>query len=192
MTHHIDVSTLLRGAVCELYSNLVTRPTGAAVRSAIEALLAERHPPTITTIDFSRVNLLDFSCADEIVAKLLLRQVEAAHADVAPAEDHYVYFRGMRDDHLDAVEAVLERRELALVWDLDGVPALLGRVDAVEREHWEVVRAGGPVFAPSVASALGAPVDLSVATLDRLWRRRLVMRRTDGFLVPRGVGGVAA
>jgi hypothetical protein len=192
MSHHIDVSTLLRGAVCELYSNLVTRPTGAAVRSAIEALLAERHPPTITTIDFSRVNLLDFSCADEIVAKLLLRQVEAAHADVAPAEDHYVYFRGMRDDHLDAVEAVLERRELALVWDLDGVPALLGRVDAVEREHWEFVRSGGPVLAPSVASALGAPIDLSVATLDRLWRRRLVMRRPEGFLVPRGIEGVAA
>jgi hypothetical protein len=192
MSHHIDVSTLLRGAVCELYSNLVTRPTGAAVRSAIEALLAERHPPTITTIDFSRVNLLDFSCADEIVAKLLLRQVEAAHAEVAPVDDHYVYFRGMRDDHLDAVEAVLERRALALVWDLDGVPALLGQVDAVEREHWEYVRSGGPVLAPSVAVALGAPVELTVATLDRLWRRRLVMRRSDGFLVPRDMSGVAA
>ena len=30
MIHHIDVSTVLRRAVCDLYSNLVTRPTGAA------------------------------------------------------------------------------------------------------------------------------------------------------------------
>lgn len=192
MTHHIDVSTVLRGAVCELYSNLVTRPTGAAVRGAIEALLAERNPPTITTIDFSRVNLLDFSCADEIVAKLLLRHVEAAHADEAPSEDHYVYFRGMRDDHLDAVEAVLERRDLALVWDYDGVPSLLGSVDHDERRHWEFVRVGGPVWAPRVANALESSLELSTHVLDRLWRRRLVMRSAEGFLVPRGISGVAA
>jgi hypothetical protein len=187
MRHHIDVSTVLRGAVCELYSNLVTRPTGAAVRSAIEALLAERNPPTITTIDFSQVNLLDFSCADEIVAKLLLRQVEEARAD-----DHYVTFRGMRDDHLDAVEAVLERRDLALVWEHDGVPALLGHVSAEEHRHWHAVRVGGPLWAPAVASSLDTPLAVAEATLDRLWRRRLVMRSPDGFTVPRGVPGVAA
>ncbi len=186
MMHHIDVSTVLRGAVCELYSNLVTRPTGAAVRTAIEALLAERHPPTITTIDFSHVNLLDFSCADEIVAKLLLRHVDADDTD------RYVCFRGMREDHLDAVEAVLDRRSLALVWDRDGWPELLGRVDADERRHWDVVRAGGPVWAPSVASTLGNSAADAESQLTRLWRRRLLMRQENGFIVPRGATGVAA
>ena len=32
MISHIDVSTVLEASVCDLYSNLVTRPTGAAVR----------------------------------------------------------------------------------------------------------------------------------------------------------------
>ena len=41
MINHIDLSSVLRGAVCELYSNLVTRPTGAAVRSVIEERLAD-------------------------------------------------------------------------------------------------------------------------------------------------------
>ena len=36
MINHIDVSVVLRGTVCDLYSNLVTRPTGAAVRAEIE------------------------------------------------------------------------------------------------------------------------------------------------------------
>ena len=41
MMMHIDVSSVLRQTLsCELYSNLVTRPTGAAVRAQIEALLA--------------------------------------------------------------------------------------------------------------------------------------------------------
>lgn len=186
MMHHIDVSRVLRGAVCELYSNLVTRPTGAAVRTAIEALLAERHPPTITTIDFSHVNLLDFSCADEIVAKLLLSHVDA---DV---HDRYVCFRGMREDHLDAVEAVLEHRALALVWDRDGWPELLGRVDADERRHWDAVRAGGPVWAPSIAQMLGNSAADAEVRLTQLWRRRLLMRQDNGFVVPRGASGVAA
>ena len=73
MINHIDVSSVLRRTVCDLYSNLVTRPTGAAVRTEIENLLAAWRGPSLTVIDFSHVNLLDFSCADEVVAKLLLR-----------------------------------------------------------------------------------------------------------------------
>ena len=42
MMHHIDLSSVLRQTLeCDLYSNLVTRPTGAAVRTQIELLLAD-------------------------------------------------------------------------------------------------------------------------------------------------------
>ena len=42
MIDHIDVSSVLRQTLsCDLYSNLVTRPTGAAVRTQIEQLLAD-------------------------------------------------------------------------------------------------------------------------------------------------------
>ncbi|HVD04699.1 MAG TPA: hypothetical protein VNB89_01720, partial [Gemmatimonadaceae bacterium] len=61
MINHIDLSTVLRRTVCDLYSNLVTRPTGAAVRNAIETQLAELGGRTVTVIDFSNVGLLDFS-----------------------------------------------------------------------------------------------------------------------------------
>ena len=71
MKQHIDVSDVLRQAVSESYSNLVTRPTGVAVRSYIEAQLqrSESDDGIVTVIDFSRVGMMDFSCADEIVAK---------------------------------------------------------------------------------------------------------------------------
>ena len=75
MINHIDVSSMLRKSVCELYSNLVTRPTGAAVRCEIEQELDRIGDRALTVIDFSHVGLLDFSCADEIVAKLLLQYV---------------------------------------------------------------------------------------------------------------------
>src|SRR6478752_9564768 len=101
---------MLRKSVCELYSNLVTRPTGAAVRCEIEQELDRVGDRTLTVIDFSHVGLLDFSCADEIVAKLLLRYSTAE----AP-RDAYFVFRGVSESHLDAIETVLERHGLAIV-----------------------------------------------------------------------------
>ncbi|MFI5230365.1 MAG: hypothetical protein ACHQWU_14925, partial [Gemmatimonadales bacterium] len=98
--NHIDVSSVLRQTVaCDLYSNLVTRSTGAAVRGQIERLLGDFGDDggrALTVIDFSHVSMIDFSCADEVVAKLLMRYI-----DDAPPRDAYFLVRGVKDDHWD-------------------------------------------------------------------------------------------
>jgi hypothetical protein len=179
--HHIDLGTVLRGAVCALYSNLVTRPTGAAVRTEIERTIAEIGGRTVTVIDFSQVMLLDFSCADEIVAKLMLRYV--GPADTGRAGDGYFLFRGLGDHHLDAVEAVLERHGLAIVALLDGAPTLIGDVEPDARRVWELLRAAGPSDAAEIARAAGAPRDAVAERLDALAGRRLVVRVGDTYAV---------
>jgi hypothetical protein len=181
VTHLIDVSTVLRGAVATLYSNLVTRPTGAAVRSAIERQVVEFGQPVVTTIDFSQVTLLDFSCADEIVAKLLLRYHDAD----GPAG--YLLFRGIHAEHLDPVEAVLERHDLALVAWHDGQPELYGCVSADERLLWELLRDEGPLSARQAALAIHAALDETQALLEHLGRRRLIMHHDAGYVVPGSV-----
>lgn len=181
---HIDVGTVLRGTVCDLYSNLVTRPTGAAVRTAIEQQVGEIAAPIVTTIDFSQVNLLDFSCADEIVAKLLLRYT----SDGGPAG--YLTFRGIHEGHIDPIETVLERHALALVSWHEGEAELFGYVDDDERDHWVAVRDHGPLWHDRVASLLGVAESFAAEQLDRLHRRRLIMRRDDGYTVP-GIVGTA-
>jgi hypothetical protein len=179
----IDVGTVLRGTVCDLYSNLVTRPTGAAVRTAIERQVVEIGAPVVTTIDFSQVNLLDFSCADEIVAKLLLRYTSE---DGPPG---FLTFRGIHEGHIDPIETVLERHALALVSWHEGEAELFGYVDDDERTHWEVVRDRGPVREDMVAAVLMVSEAFAARQLDRLSRRRLIMRRDDGFTVPGTVVG---
>lgn len=178
MTHLIDVSTVLRGTVCDLYSNLVTRPTGAAVRSAIEQQVVEIGTPVVTTIDFSQVRLLDFSCADEIVAKLLLRYAD----DDGP--DGYLLFRGIHDGHLDPIETVLERHELALIAWHEGFAELYGCVSEDERWLWEHVRDNGPLEVREAAIALQLPAIDTEALLARLASRRLIMRHGAGYVVP--------
>jgi hypothetical protein len=185
--HHIDLGSVLRGTVCELYSNLVTRPTGVAVRTEIERAIAETGGRTLTVIDFTQVTLLDFSCADEIVAKLMLRSVtDAARAIEDHAPEGYFVFRGICDRHLDAIEAVLERHGLAIVALIDGVPQLVGEVPAEERAAWSRLCALGAADARTFAEAAAAESSdaeeaAARALLDRLVARRLAMPVEGGW-----------
>jgi hypothetical protein len=186
LINHIDVSSMLRKSVCELYSNLVTRPTGAAVRCEIEHELDRIGDRALTVIDFSHVGLLDFSCADEIVAKLLLQYVSLD----APRREVYFVFRGISDSHMDAIEAVLERHNLALVTQqADGMSRLIGIVDVDERKAWDIISRLGAGASGDVATAIGLSDDAAEQMLDTLWRRRLVIRYDDGYVA---VGSVTA
>ena len=184
MISHIDVSSVLKRSVCDLYSNLVTRPTGAAVRIGIEHHLDEIGDKALAVLDFSHVGLLDFSCADEIVAKLLMQYVSD---DIQRREVYFVFY-GMKESHLDAIEAVLERHGLALVTQLDdGAPALIGTVDGEERQAWEKICELGSARADDLADAIGMPKEKAASTLETLWRRRLVIRQESGYFPVRGV-----
>jgi len=188
MMMHIDLSSVLRQTVsCELYSNLVTRPTGAAVRAQIEALLADARERSLTVIDFSHVGMIDFSCADEVVAKLLL-QTTSSGGERGEREAYFL-FRGVTDDHWDAIETVLERHRLALVLETDdGAARIVGTVADGERAAWEKVYELGRTAPADLATALGAEESDAVEVLNTLHRRRLVMRTEEGYIAVGGIG----
>jgi hypothetical protein len=187
--NHIDLGTVLRRTVCDLYSDLVTRPTGAAVRTGIEQQLADTEERTLTIIDFTHVGLLDYSCADEIVAKLLVSYCEpsgergVSASRVVPPRDCYFLFKGVSDSHLDAIDAVLQRRGLALVAQSDdGLLMLIGTVDDRERRTWEAVTRLGRAAPADIASEVGVEEPLAEVLLDALSRRRLIMRFDEGYV----------
>lgn len=179
MTHHsIDVGSVLRRTVCDLYSNLVTRPTGAAVRKEIEVVLTGLDSPSLTVIDFSQVGLLDFSCADEVVGKLLdgvRRQVIVT--------DAYVLVRGVRDDHIDAIEQVMQRYDMAVIVEgEDGAWQVVGPLDASMRTVLDEVHRCGRVVPSDLAMQVEQPASTVAASLDGLLARRLVMRDDDAYV----------
>lgn len=176
MIQQMDVGAVVLRTLCGLYSNLVTRPTGMAVRQAIEERLADRGAPSLTIIDFTEVGLLDFSCADEVVGKLLLRYVE----DVA---DAYFLVRGADDHHLEAIEQVLERYRLALVViESNGAARIVGTVDDDARRAWQEVQVRGRAAADELLLLVGGPRERLVAQLDDLTSRRLLVRADDDYV----------
>lgn len=169
----IDVGGIVRRSVASLYSQLVTRPTGRAVRLAIETQIAEVGDVAFSVIDLTEVTLLDFSCADEVVAKLLQRYMR----DDRPREAYFV-FRGLADFHLDPIEAVLERQGLAVVAQgAGGMFELLGTRSSEEGDVWRLVEEQGSL----PRAAVGEFIDPDRReALESLVGRRLVFRTASG------------
>jgi hypothetical protein len=166
----IDVGGVLRGSVESLYFHLVTRPTGRAVRLAIEEQVAESKRTALSLIDLSDVTVMDFSCADEIVAKLLMRFLE----EDRPVDALFV-FRGVRQSLHEPIQTVLERQELLAVvqdGDGDGGCALMGTRTEEEEYVWTVLEGRGQIGGGDVLEVFPRPHHREI--LDELVLRRVV------------------
>ena len=167
----IDLRRLVQRQVASLYAHLVTRPTGRAVRMAIESQLANAGEMALSVIDFSEVHVLDFSCADEVVAKLLLRYQPPGEATRA-----FFILRGLSDLHLEPIQAVLERHRLAAVAKTTGrLCRLVGVWSEDEARVWRSLEERGALPPGDVPAHL--PDEVDRATLESLVRRGLVFRR---------------
>lgn len=165
----IDVGRIVERTVASLYSHLVTRPTGRAVRIAIEAQLEEVGGRALSLIDLSEVSVLDFSCADEVVAKLLLRFGERP-----PPPEAFFVFRGVRDGHRAPIEAVLRRQSLAAVAETGrGRFELVGTRSEEELGIWTAVEEVGRLEPGSVRELFPSSAEREI--LDGLARRGLVL-----------------
>jgi hypothetical protein len=169
MIQTIHIGRLLRESVAGPYRNLVTRPTGAAIRGRIQETLAESDCLT-TLLDFSGIELLDFSCADEVVAKLLL------------ADDHrgsrFVVLQGLREDQHEAIEHVLTHHRLAVaavpLGEEHEGPRLLGWVTPDGRSAFRCICDRGAVSPSELAEALDWTLPRAEAALEALAMHRLI------------------
>jgi len=172
-TIHLD--RILREAVTSPYGDLVTRPTGAAVRGHIQQAMASG-AWALTRLDFSAVRLIDFSCADEVVAKLLLG------AD--PAAERYVILHGLSEDQVEAIDHVLSGHRLAVAaLPLAALrPVVLGWATDDDRAAFDLVHRTGGGSADRLAPELDWAPARCRETLTALARRRLVRAAPEGFL----------
>lgn len=172
----IDVQAVLDGIgdpvmkqSVSLHSYLITRPTGRAVRMAIEAQLPGPGRLSLSVIDFSEVRLIDYSCADEVVAKLLQQYL------AEPARDAFFVLRGIGEAQWEQIFAVLERQSLAAVIETaEGGFDLMGIRSDEEHEVWLRLEGEGMVEAEDVGRLYSAPHGADA--LDSILNRGLAFR----------------
>lgn len=172
MSGVIPLDLVLREATREAYRDLVTRPTGAAVRHRLVSTLRD-HDRTEALLDFSRIGLVDFSCADEVVAKLI--------AAIHELPVSRVVLRGVREDQAEAIEHALSRHGLAVLAIEEGScrPMLLGEASDDWRAVFSILEAVLRATAQPVADRLGWPEARARRALDDLATSRCIVSHPD-------------
>jgi len=127
-------------------------------------------------IDLSDVTVMDFSCADEIVAKLLMRFLD----EDRPVDALFV-FRGVCQNLHEPMQAVLERQELlAVTQGSDGCCELMGTRTEEEEYVWTVLEGRGRIEAAEVAEVF--PGSHHREALDELVLRRVAFAPPGGHM----------
>ena len=152
-------------------NNLVTRPTGQAVRERIERDLDQAPDGSVIGLDFSKVGVIDYSCSDEVVAKLLSRLLAGEYGD------KYLVLTGMNDNQRENIEVALERKDLAIIAETDeGTRAVLGSLNNYLKDTLEFVVERKKATARELTEAKKIEANTSGTRLLNLYKKRLVRR----------------
>ncbi len=169
-----DLAKFLKEELGNGARDLVTRPTGQAVRERIERDLEKEPEGSVVGLDFAKVGVIDYSCADEIAAKLVSRLLSGEYGD------RYLVLLGLNENQKDNIEVALERKGLAAAAELKGSGrVLLGELHNYLKDTLEHVEKKGRVTAKEMGDAKKLEANTSGTRLLNLYKKRLVKRIED-------------
>jgi len=168
-----DLHKLLKEELKNGSSDLVTRHSGQVIRDRIERDIAKEENGAVIALDFSKIGVIDYSCADEIVAKLLSRLLSGEYSD------RYITLIGLNENQRENIEVALERKGLAVMLDMgDGEKVLLGSLNNYLNETLKIIIKKGTITAKGLSEVMNLEANTSGTRLLNLHKKRLV-KRTD-------------
>ena len=156
------------------------RERGRELLDELMDYLRGSDPEVVVPLDFSRIEFIDISCADEFLTKLLMR--------IGSGElgTRYAYVQGANLSVRETLEAALRLRGLAVLCrDGDGVE-VLGRLKTPIREALDVLLEKKKGTSSEMAEALRKNVNIACNRLNALQRMGLVCRVRDGSVAGGG------
>lgn len=85
------------------------RSRGVRIREAIEKILREENGGLPIVLDFSGIGSIDFSWADEVVAKMISRLWSGEYGE------KFIVLKGLRPSQAENINVALERKRLAVL-----------------------------------------------------------------------------
>ncbi len=159
--------------------NLVTRPSGQAIRERIERDLANEPEGSVIALVFDEIGVIDYSCADEIVAKLVSRLLSGEYGN------KYIILSGLTENQKENIDVALERKNLSVISELkNGQRVVLGSLNNYLRDTLEFIIKKKKVTSKDLSEAKKLESNTSGTRLLNLSKKRLVKRmeetRSDG------------
>lgn len=174
--HIYNLYKLLKEELKNGSNDLVTRHSGQVMRERIERDIAKEEDGTVVALDLSRTGIIDYSCADEIMAKLISRLLGGEYGD------KYITLTGLNENQKENIEVALERKDLAVMGEMrDGKHILLGSLNNYLKETLHLILKKGKITARELSEAMKLESNTSGTRLLNLHKKRLV-KRTDEMM----------
>jgi hypothetical protein len=155
-------------------SDLVTRPSGQLMRERIEKEIQREGDGEIIALDFSQIGIIDYSCADEIIAKLISRLLANEYGD------RYILLAGVNDNQKENIEVALERKDLAVMVELrSGDKILIGNLNNYLKETLQLIISKNKISARDLSDTMKLEANTSGTRLLNLHKKRLVKRSEE-------------
>jgi len=152
-------------------TDLVTRPSGQTIRNRIERNIENEKDGEIIALDFSKIGIIDYSCADEVIAKLISRLLSGEYGD------KYIVLTGLNENQKENIEVALERKELAVMAQMkNGKKILLGNLNNYLKETLNLILKKGKVTAKELSENMKLEANTSGTRLLNLHKKRVVRR----------------
>lgn len=152
-------------------SDLVTRQSGQVIRNRIEQDIEKEKNGEVIALDFSKIGIIDYSCADEIVAKLISRLLSGEYGD------RYIILTGLNENQKENIEVALERKDLAVIIQMrDGKKILLGSLNNYLNETLTLILKKSKITAKDLSETMNLEANTSGTRLLNLYKKRLVKR----------------
>ena len=164
----------LKDAIGNGSTDLVTRHSGRVIREKIEADIIKEQGGSVIALDFIEIGIIDYSCADEIVAKLVSRLLSSEYGD------KYILMKGLNENQKENIEVALERKELAVMAEMrSGEKTLIGSLNNYLRETLQHIIINGKITAKNLSEAMDLESNTSGTRLLNLHKKRLVIRKDE-------------
>lgn len=152
--------------------HIVTRETGRKIRAAAGRRLQKLESGALLTLDFSGTGIIDYSCADEFVAKLLTRLIAGEYGE------KYLRLANLNPSQKENIDVALERKRLpSILVNPDRTWQCLGTIKPYLHETLNIVMSRERVSARDLSALLKIELNTSSTRLINLHRQRLVRRR---------------
>jgi hypothetical protein len=166
----LSLKKLINGLLRNGGKGMTGRSRGIRVREFIERVFREERNPLLVFLDFSGVGSIDFSWADEVVAKVISRLWSGEYGE------KYLVLKGLNVSQAENISVALERKRLAAIvtgsegWQIIGslnnyLVHTLNQV--MERRHLTL---------RELSEEEGIGMNTSGTRLLNLYKKRLVAR----------------
>lgn len=155
-------------------NDLVTRPSGQVIRRRIERDIVKEGDRVVVALDFSKIGVIDYSCADEIVAKLVSRLLGGEYGD------KYILLTGLNENQKENIEVALERKGLAIMAKTrNNKKILLGNINNYLKQTLDLILEKDKITARKLSDIMKLEANTSGTRLLNLHKKRLVKRTEE-------------